>query len=342
MKALVVIGLAAGLALGTALVLSQGVGNVWHGIALLGGGGFATVVAFHLVLIGLMGGAWWTLARGRDGWRPHRFVWGRLIRDSGSEALPLSQIGGYVLGARALALTGVRGAFAAASTVVDVTAELVAQLLYTLVGLLLLRDLRPETPYVWPILLAVAGMGVLTALFMAVQRRGFGWAERVGLRLSREFLGRALAAAGAVQEGIHAIYGRPWAVVAAIAIHFSAWVLSGVETWLTLRLMGTPLGLWQAVTVDSLLYGLRSLAFMIPNAIGVQEGALVLLGGLFGVGPAATLALSLVKRARDLAIGVPALLAWQAMEGRRAWKGRGLLPAADEANDQQIEGVRPS
>ena len=31
-------------------------------------------------------------------------MWGRLVRDSGSEALPLSQVGGYVLGARALAL----------------------------------------------------------------------------------------------------------------------------------------------------------------------------------------------------------------------------------------------
>ena len=61
---------------------------------------------------------------------------------------------------------------------------------------------------------------------------------------------------------------------------------------------------------------------MVPSAIGVQEGGLVLLCGLFGVGPDAALALSLVKRARDVAIGVPALLAWQAAEARRAMAGR--------------------
>jgi hypothetical protein len=63
---------------------------------------------------------------------------------------------------------------------------------------------------------------------------------------------------------------------------------------------------------------------MVPNALGVQEGGLVLLGGMFGIGPDAALALSLVKRGRDLVIGVPALLAWQLVEGRRAWR-KGVL-----------------
>ena len=47
------------------------------------------------------------------------------------------------------------------------------------------------------------------------------------------------------------------------------------------------------------------------------------LGSLFGVDADTALALSFVKRGRDLAIGVPALLIWQAIEGRRAWGGLG-------------------
>jgi len=81
-----------------------------------------------------------------------------------------------------------------------------------------------------------------------------------------------------------------------------------------------------ALAIDSLLYGLRSVAFFVPSALGVQEGGLVLLGGMFGLGPEAALALSFIKRGRDLAIGVPALLAWQMIEGRRAWLGRLSIP----------------
>ena len=53
-------------------------------------------------------------------------------------------------------------------------------------------------------------------------------------------------------------------------------------------------------------------------ALGVQEGAYVLLAPLFGVGTDTALAMSVLKRARDVAIGVPVLLLWQAAEGRRA------------------------
>ncbi len=62
---------------------------------------------------------------------------------------------------------------------------------------------------------------------------------------------------------------------------------------------------------------MRSAAFIVPNALGVQEGAYAVLAPLFGVGAEFGLAVSLLKRARDIAIGVPVLLIWQAVEGRR-------------------------
>lgn len=49
----------------------------------------------------------------------------------------------------------------------------------------------------------------------------------------------------------------------------------------------------------------------------VQEGAYALLGPLFGLPVEAALALSLLKRARDITIGVPVLLSWQLVESRR-------------------------
>jgi hypothetical protein len=69
-----------------------------------------------------------------------------------------------------------------------------------------------------------------------------------------------------------------------------------------------------------MLYAVRSIAFAVPNAVGVQEGAYILLGASFGLTPETALALSLLKRARDLTIGVPALVAWQLLESGRLWR----------------------
>ncbi len=321
MRSAAALGFAAGLALLTLLVVWYGAGAIWRGSATLGWGGFAAVVAFHLGLIGLMGAAWWLLGRGRADATWARFAWGRLIRDSASEALPLSQIGGFVLGARAVTLAGVAGVFAAGSTVVDVTVELVAQLVYTAIGLGLLDWLLPDARFVPPLLAGLGVMTVLVGVFIAVQARGAGFVERAGRRLARQFLGAAAAGSGGVQAEIAALHRRRGLLLLAAAVHLTSWLLSGVETWLTLWLMDIRLPLVAGVAIDSLLYGVRSVAFMVPNAIGVQEGGLVVLGGLFGVGADAALALSLIKRARDLVIGVPALLAWQGLEGRRAWQG---------------------
>ena len=97
---------------------------------------------------------------------------------------------------------------------------------------------------------------------------------------------------------------------------------SSVEAWIALRLMGADPGFATVLALESLLAAIRSVAFAVPNAVGVQEGAYLLLGGGFGLPPEIALALSLLKRARDLAIGVPALLAWQLVESRRLLRAR--------------------
>ena len=59
---------------------------------------------------------------------------------------------------------------------------------------------------------------------------------------------------------------------------------------------------------------------MVPGAVGVQEGGLILLCGLFGIPAQSALALSLIKRAADLAVGGPGLIAWQVLEASRIGK----------------------
>jgi hypothetical protein len=86
-----------------------------------------------------------------------------------------------------------------------------------------------------------------------------------------------------------------------------------------LRFAGASLGFATVLVIESLLYAARSVAFAVPNAVGVQEGAYILLGASFGLTPETALALSLLKRARDLTIGLPALAVWQFLESGRLW-----------------------
>ncbi len=78
--------------------------------------------------------------------------------------------------------------------------------------------------------------------------------------------------------------------------------------------MGHPIGLGEALVIESLLHAIRGAAFAIPGALGAQEGGLVLLCAIFGIPPEQAIALSLVKRAADLVLGVPGLLGWQMLE----------------------------
>src|SRR3954463_11012609 len=92
MKSVALIGLVFGLAIGTALVSYFGFAAVGNAMLAIGGMGFLLILVLHLAIIALLGLCWQLLAPPDCPARP--FLWGRLVRDSGSEVLPLSQLGG--------------------------------------------------------------------------------------------------------------------------------------------------------------------------------------------------------------------------------------------------------
>jgi uncharacterized membrane protein YbhN (UPF0104 family) len=69
--------------------------------------------------------------------------------------------------------------------------------------------------------------------------------------------------------------------------------------------------------IESLTQAVRAGAFVIPSAIGAQEAGLILLCGLFGIPSDQALALSLIKRAADVVVGLPGLVALQILESGR-------------------------
>jgi glycosyltransferase 2 family protein len=225
-----------------------------------------------------------------------------------------------VLGARAVTVAGVSGPVATASTIVDLTLEFFAKLAYTALGLFLLFHLQPASAAALPITTGMVAAGLIAIAFVVVQRHGFNLFDRFARALGRGWADRTAAGAASVHIELGHIHRRRAGLWTGFFLHLACWVAGALEVWVALRLAGRPLGFAVVLVIESLLYAIRTVAFAIPNAVGVQEGAYILLGGAFGLTPEMGLALSLLKRARDLAIGLPALGIWQALEGGRLWR----------------------
>jgi glycosyltransferase 2 family protein len=167
---------------------------------------------------------------------------------------------------------------------------------------------------------AIATAGVVLAVagsiaFILLQQRGLHLAER----LAGRWLPRAVKQFEPFARTIEAIYDSPVRLTLSAAIHLVGWLASAVVTLIAVRLIGGKINLVSAIAIDSMLCALRSAAIFVPAALGVQEAGYAMLMPLFGLPAEIGLAVSLLRRAREIAIGLPALLLWQAMEGRRVW-----------------------
>jgi putative membrane protein len=330
MKLAGILALLLGLLAGTLLIAHYGVAAVGEALLTIGWTGFLVIILLHLAILFLCGIAWFVLVPPGERGGPWPFVWGRLVREAGSEILPLSQLGGLVMGGRAASLAGLSGKVTAASSVVDATMELLGQLAFAALGLAILIVLHPEAPFITATALTLVGALVVVVLFIGVQRRGFVLLERIAERLSRQWSATGIWAPGAIQDSIRRTYERHGRLLAGFLLHLLAWIAGAFEAWVALRFMGSPLPLAAVVAIEGLLAAARGIAFAVPAALGIQEGAYVVLGGLFGLPPDTALALSLLKRARGLALGVPPLLLWQIAEGRQLLRRR---KAAGEARN---------
>src|SRR5690349_17619421 len=295
----------------------------WHGADHVGSemltAGWASllvVVLVRIASVGIAGGGWWLLFAPARRPSLSLCVGVRFVREGANALLPLAQIGGDFIGARCLALRGVRGALAAASVIVDVLMQAASQLIFALVGLILLIEMGGNELVVWPLAVGVALALPALGGFLLVQGE-FG--QRLVKKVLSMFAGdREWLVFGAIDElfaQLGAFYSNRVGLVRSVTWHLVGWFVGAIEVFIVLNAMGYPLDFGDAVIIESLMHAVRGASFAVPGALGAQEGGLIVLCAIFGVPPDAALALSLVKRIPDLVLGVPGLLGWQIMEG---------------------------
>ena len=287
-------------------------GAVWAATTSVGWTGFLILAAWQGLLFVVLGLAWAAVLPQPPG----LLIWARMVRDAATTCLPFSPVGGYVVGARALTLHAVPWPIAAAGTVVDVTAEIMAQLLFALFGVAVLVLVRPGSALVAPL---ASGLVAAAALLLVAlwQRRRIGAGLRgLGTRLLGDWFSAQAGGIERLQAALAGLYD-PRRLGAGTVLHLLGWLGTGTGTWIALRLLGADIDLVHVLALEALLDALIAAAFVVPGAAGVQEAGYIGVGALFGVPPDLALGLSLLRRAKDLAWGVPILAVWQWRELRR-------------------------
>jgi glycosyltransferase 2 family protein len=314
----VAVALLAGLFAAIYLIWSVGFDAVAASIVRAGFGGLALLCLYALAVFVSLALAWYFLMPPAERRPVAEFYIARLVRDSIAEISPFSPVGGMVAAARLMILKGMRSSYAAASVTADATTEAMAQVVFLSFGLGLgftqfrhLQDAGQVTEGMLAILLlAVPGI----ALLIFLQKKGASFAERIAARFFPKAK-EGLSFRAAIED----LYDSRSRLAASSAFHLLGWIGGGVGTYISFRLVGGRVAFLNAVALEALLCTLRSIAAPVPAAIGVQEWGYAVLAPLFGLPAEMGVAVSLLKRAREIVLGVPALLYWQSIEGRRAF-----------------------
>src|SRR5207247_4115048 len=128
--------------------------------------------AFHFIPIFLDAIAWQVLFPRTDRPRWQSLFWMRWVGESISNLIPSAAVGGDIVRARLATITGTPMATAAASVIVDVTLGVVTQIVFTLLGLVLLVEATGRTSLVGPTLVGAILAIVAIAGFYVAQRLG--------------------------------------------------------------------------------------------------------------------------------------------------------------------------
>jgi len=318
----------AGAALFTALLIHQGIGQVLDAFA-TGEWGILGVVVYHLIPLFLDAIAWWVLFPRPDRLPLLQLFWMRWIGESISALVPSAAVGGDIVRARLAAIRGASLPVAAGTVLVDITLGIFVQAGFTLLGLVLLVIATGKNSFVGPTLIGIVIALFAFTGFYFVQRLGiFSFLARIISRLAGSSDWQALVQGGdTLDRTVRSLYARRHGVFACCAWTMTSLIIGSGEIWLALWFLDLPDSFLNAVILQSMVLTIRSAAFAVPAGLGVQEGGYLLVGSLLGIPGDGAFALSLVWRAREIGLGIPALISWQVIEARRLWRERAAATA---------------
>lgn len=245
--------------------------------------------------------------------RPKRLGFYRLflIRTAGeslNNTLPSASLGGEPVKALLLKRFNVDMAEASSSVIVAKTTMTIAQALFTLLGFGALYislehsiALSGFFPVAWIVfIVGVIGLGVLVRL----QQTGFTrpLVRVVGVsKLFTQILARYEKTLVALDVNLARFHSQAKAKFwVSSGWFFCGWMVGVFEVYFFGVIFGVPLSLIDALAIEALVTMLRTVAFLMPGNIGIQEGGIVLLFLAVGQTTFSGISFSLVRRLREL------------------------------------------
>jgi putative membrane protein len=318
-----------GLALLVALVVRADLPAMLHTLN-TGGWRLLWLVPYRALLFFLYAAGWLILLRPYD--PAHRaglgyLFWVTTVREAVDRLLPVASVGGGVVGIRLLRWRDLAAAPVSASVIVEMVLTMVVVYLFTAMGLLLLVETSATGQEYHRLLLGFLLSLPVPILTVLLLRYGSAF-ERLQ-RFLRPLVGESATSeqAASLDRELRASIRRGGSLLTAGSLQFAALMSGAFEIWFALRLFGHPVGWANALVLESMTQAVRHLAFVVPAGLGVQEAGLVLFGHALGISSELALAVSMAKRMREVLCGLPALLSWQWLEGRRL---QGLMGNASQ------------
>ena len=314
----------AGAALFTVLLIREGAARVMQAFV-TPEWVIAGIVAYHTVPIFLDTIAWWVLFPKKHRVPVLQLFWMRWIGESVSTLVPSAAVGGDIVRARLASIKGRAPLSIAAGTViVDLTLGVFITAGFSILGLLLLVHATGQTRFVGPSLIGIViGLCAFAGFYFAQRWGMFGFVGRIIAKLASSPEWQAMSEHGeTLDETVRSLYGRRSALVVCCFWTILSLGLTAVEIWIALWAMDLPASFLNALILQSTVFTIRSAAFAVPGGLGVQEGGYVFVGSLLGIPGESAFALSLIARLRELGFGIPGLITWQVIEGRRLLRAR--------------------
>lgn len=239
----------------------------------------------------------------------------RMVGEAFNNVIPAASMGGEPLKAVLLkSHYGVGYREAGISLVLAKTINMIALILFLCAGFaLLMRSPDFGSPYK-----VVAGVGLIaltvgTLLFFLVQRLKLSSHASHRLLGSRfgDRIERVLHVIRDIDEQMVRFYTRHHARFgAALLLALANWLIGIVEVYVVMYLLGHPVSLVDAWIIEAMAQLVRAGTFFIPASVGAQEGTFFVVCAAITGKPGLGVALSLVRRSREIVWILGGLLLW--------------------------------
>ncbi|SHJ59701.1 putative membrane protein [Roseomonas rosea] len=314
------VSLIVGLAIAVALIATNDPAEILR-LLLETGWWMLAVLLLNIAQIFASGLGWGPLIDDPRRPGPFGLAFLRWVRVSTNALLPIVQAMGELIRAQILVRYGVSKVRVIASLAIDLGTEMASQIVFSLLGLAVLLTIPHATgsdTLTWAVVGTALGAGI-TGVFIAAQRWGlFKVVETMLPKLAARAGWTSLGELSGLNETVQQLYRQPRRLWHSGLWHFASWLIGVAETWAAMQAVGIEAGLAEALVIESLGQAVRSAGFFIPGALGVQEGGYVLICALFGIPPDRAIALVLIRRIRDIILGVPGVVAWRWSVGTSA------------------------